>query len=291
MWEKIVLNLLSNAFKFTFDGEIAVSLQQTGLAVELCVRDTGTGIPSEDIPRLFERFYRVENAHGRTHEGSGIGLSLVQELVKLHGGAITVESMLGRGTTFTVSIPLGVQHLPGDQVGSGHTAVLPTKGSKLFVEEVLRWLPDADQRPIADPELPPLRDPPQDDDRPLVLVADDNADMRQYFVRLLGQHYRTEAALAAALQRTPDLILTDVMMPRLDGFGLIHALRADPRTSAVPVIMLSVRAGEESRIEGLHAGADDYLVKPFSGRGAAGPCGGPTSNGPHAPGGLRSDRG
>ena len=266
MWEKIVLNLLSNAFKFTFDGEIAVSMRHTDDAAELRVRDTGTGIRSEDIPRLFERFYQVENAHGRTHEGSGIGLSLVQELVKLHGGAITVESKPGRGTTFTVSIPLGAQHLAGDQVGSGHTTVQPTMGASRFVEEALRWLPDANH------ELPLLRDAPPGDDRPLVLVADDNADMRQYIVRLLGQHYRTEAvpdgqmALAAALERTPDLILTDVMMPRLDGFALLHALRADPRTSDVPVIMLSARAGEESRIEGLEEGADDYLVKPFSAR-------------------------
>ena len=270
MWEKIVLNLLSNAFKFTFDGEIAVSLRQAGLAAELRVRDTGTGIPSEDIPRLFERFYRVENAHGRTHEGSGIGLSLVQELVKLHGGAITVESKPGHGTTFTVSIPLGAQHLPGDQVGSGHTTLQPTMGASLFVDEALRWLPDADRRPVSDPVQPSLRDAPQGDDRPHVLVADDNADMRKYIVRLLSQHYRTEAvadgeaALAAALARTPDLVLTDVMMPRLDGFALLQALRADPRTSGVPVIMLSARAGEESRIEGLHGGADDYLVKPFS---------------------------
>ena len=127
MWEKIVLNLLSNAFKFTFDGEIAVSLRQAGLAVELCVRDTGTGIPSEDIPRLFERFYRVENAHARTHEGSGIGLSLVQELVKLHGGSISATSEVGHGTTFVVSIPLGSQHLPHDQVGGSRAAALPTR--------------------------------------------------------------------------------------------------------------------------------------------------------------------
>ena len=270
MWEKIVLNLLSNAFKFTFDGEIAVSLRRTGLAAELRVQDTGTGILSQNIPRLFERFYRVENARGRTHEGSGIGLSLVQELVKLHGGTITVESKLGRGTTFIVSIPLGAQHLPGDQVGSGHTAVQPTISASLFVEEALRWLPDANQRPAADPELPSLRDAPQAGDRPLVLVADDNADMRQYIVRLLAPHYRVEAvpdgqtALAAALARMPDLILTDVMMPRLDGFALLQALRADPRTSGVPVIMLSARSGEESRIAGMQEGADDYLVKPFS---------------------------
>ena len=278
MWEKIVLNLLSNAFKFTFEGEIAVSMRQTDFAAELRVRDTGTGVPAKEIPRLFERFHRVENARGRTHEGSGIGLALVQELLKLHGGSITATSEVGRGTTFTVSIPLGSQHLPDDQVGSSRADALTTTANP-FVEEALRWLPESDQRPATGSALPRPPDEPTgaassltrvDDERPLVLVADDNADMRQYVVRLLSEHYRTEAvpdgeaALAAARARMPDLVLTDAMMPRLDGFGLLQALRADPRTRDVPVIMVSARAGEESRIEGLQEGADDYIVKPFS---------------------------
>jgi PAS domain S-box-containing protein len=281
IWEKIVLNLLSNAFKFTFEGEIAVSMRQVDRAVELCVRDTGTGVPAEEIPRLFERFHRVENARRRTHEGSGIGLALVQELVNLHGGSISAASEVGRGTTFTISIPMGSRHLPQDQVGNRPAAPQPTAGTNPFVEEALRWLPVPEQRSAPGPEMPSIQDDPtdtatssggRDDERPLVLVADDNADMRQYVVRLLGPHYRTEAvqdgsaALVAARERTPDLILTDVMMPRLDGFGLLQALRADPRMSGVPVILLSARAGEESRIEGLQEGASDYLVKPFSAR-------------------------
>ena len=282
MWEKIVLNLLSNAFKFTFEGEIMVSTRIAGSAVQLRVQDTGTGIAAREIPLLFERFHRIENARGRTHEGSGIGLALVQELVKLHGGAISVESEVGVGTTFTVSIPLGAQHLPHDQLGSSDAAALSTMKASPFVEEALRWLPDADPSPAASTALPLLQEPAAgpaspliqkaDDDRPLVLVADDNADMRKYIVRLLAQRYRTEAvpdgesALAAARARVPDLILTDVMMPRLDGFGLLQALRADPLTSSVPVIMLSARAGEESRIDGMQEGAVDYLVKPFSAR-------------------------
>jgi PAS domain S-box-containing protein len=281
MWEKIVLNLLSNAFKFTFEGEIAVSMRQAEHAAELRVRDTGTGIPAEEMPRLFERFHRVENARGRTHEGSGIGLALVQDLVKLHSGSITAESEAGRGTTFVISIPLGTKHLPREQVGSSGSAAQPTTAANPFVEEALRWLPDAEQRPDPGSELPsfqedrsgPASSPHRlDADRPRVLVADDNADMRRYVLRLLSGPYAVEAvpdgaaALDSVRRQAPDLILSDVMMPRLDGFGLLRALRADPRTSSVPVVLLSARAGEESRVEGMKAGADDYLVKPFSAR-------------------------
>ncbi len=281
MWETVVLNLLSNAFKFTFEGKITVSLRQAERAVELRVSDTGTGVPADEVPRMFERFHRVENAKGRTHEGSGIGLALVHELVKLHGGAITIDSELGLGTTFAISIPLGAQHLPKDQVGNGPRAAQRTTSANVFAEEALRWLPSAGQTAAPAADLSSLQDtsidrvmaPQQaDGERPTVLIADDNTDMRQYLVRMLEPHYRTEAvpdgeaALAAALKRTPDLILTDVMMPRLDGFGLLQALRDNPRTASVPIIMLSARAGEDSRIEGMQEGADDYLVKPFSGR-------------------------
>jgi PAS domain S-box-containing protein len=281
MWEKIVLNLLSNAFKFTFDGEIAVSLRQVGRAAELRVRDTGTGIPAAELPRLFERFHRVENARGRTHEGSGIGLALVQELVKLHGGSITAESQVGRGTTFVVSVPLGSDHLPPEQVAKSGSESLPTTNAGPFVEEAFRWLPDAVRHldpgspspSLTDDQLAPASSPRQvDADRPRVLVADDNADMRRYVVRLLSDQYAVEscadgaAALDSVRRQVPDLILSDVMMPRLDGFGLLRKLRSDPRTAGVPVILLSARAGEESRVEGIQAGADDYLVKPFSAR-------------------------
>jgi PAS domain S-box-containing protein len=281
MWEKVVLNLLSNAVKFTFDGQIVVALRRVGQRVELRVQDTGTGIPAEEMPRLFERFHRIENARARTHEGSGIGLALVHELVKLHGGSITAESVPGQGTTFIVSVPLGSAHLPADQIREGRAMTSTATGAAPYVEETLRWLPD--EAPIGDDrrELPSFYEPvpssyqPQqnaNDDRPRVLVADDNADMRQYVVRLLAEHYRTEvvpdgeAALAKAREQPPDLVLTDVMMPRLDGFQLLRELRSDSRTRHVPVIMLSARAGEESRVEGLEAGADDYLVKPFGAR-------------------------
>ena len=289
MWEKIVLNLLSNAFKFTFKGEIAVTLRQAGRSAELVVRDTGTGIPTVEMPRLFERFHRIENAQGRTHEGSGIGLALVQELVKLHGGTISAESRAvgeagseaERGTTFRISIPLGTGHLPPEQVSGGRIAATPSARASPFVQEALRWLPDAEQSQDRGAALPSVHDDlpgavfasqQTKADLPRVLVADDNLDMRRYIERLLNGQYRVEtvpdgeAALAALRQRMPDLILTDVMMPRLDGFGLLRALRCDPRTAGVPVILLSARAGEESRVEGMQAGADAYLVKPFSAR-------------------------
>jgi PAS domain S-box-containing protein len=281
MWEKVVLNLLSNAFKFTFHGEIDIRLQQNENRVELSVRDTGIGIPPEEMPRMFERFHRVEKARGRTHEGSGIGLALVQELVKLHGGTITAASVLGAGTTFTVAIPLGLAHLPADQIGDYRNPDSLLAGAMPYVEEALRWLPDDEPR-TGPSELPSYHEsvpsphlgakPEEDANRPRVLIADDNADMRQYIARLLAERHQVEtapdgeAALAAARKEPPDLIVTDVMMPRLDGFGLLRELRADVRTRDVPVIMLSARAGEESRVEGMEAGADDYVVKPFSAR-------------------------
>jgi PAS domain S-box-containing protein len=271
MWEKVVLNLLSNAFKFTFEGEISVSLRASDGKVELQVRDTGIGIAADEIPRLFERFHRIESARGRTHEGSGIGLALVQELVKLHGGTVAAESTVGQGTRFTVCVPSGSAHLPADQIGAAGASASAGPGATPFVEEALRWLPD---NASAGASTEPLHErvSADDDDRPRVLVADDNADMRQYIAALLSEHCVVEtvadgeAALQAAFARPPKLVLTDVMMPRLNGFGLLQALRADSRTRALPIILLSARAGEESRIEGMEAGADDYLVKPFSGR-------------------------
>ncbi len=279
MWEKIVLNLVSNAFKFTLEGEIEVSLKQVGHTAELHVRDTGVGIPSEEIPRLFDRFHRVPNTRSRTHEGSGIGLALVQEFVKLHGGAIRVESVLGQGSAFIVSIPLGQDHLASAQVGGDRSLSSTATGAVPFVEEALRWLPESMQM-AASPELAPdyeLMAVPapsfsEDASRSRVLIADDNADMRLYLIRLLSERFEVQAvangqmALEAIKLRTPDLILSDAMMPELDGFGLLRKLRAKPATRTIPFILLSARAGEESRVEGLDAGADDYLVKPFSAR-------------------------
>jgi len=260
MWEKIVLNLVSNAFKFTLDGEIAVALARRDDQVELTVRDTGCGIPAAELPRVFERFHRVDGTRGRTHEGTGIGLALVQELVRLHGGSIAVASEPGTGTAFTVAIPIGAAQATGAPVDGD----LPDRRAEAnaYAEEAMRWLPD-------EPSVGPA--PALGLERPRLIVADDNADMRDYLRRLLGRwDVETVAnghqALAAIRARRPDLVITDVMMPELDGFGLIAAIRADPELGDLPVIMLSARAGEEARIEGLEAGATDYLGKPFAAR-------------------------
>ena len=274
MWEKIVFNLLSNAFKFTFEGEIKVSLTEKVDHVELAVSDTGTGIPEDELQHLFERFHRVKGARGRSYEGSGIGLALVQELVKLHGGTVSVASKIDRGTTFTVAIPTGFDHLPAERLGAARTLVSTGLRGEAYVEEVLKWLPTNGHAAERRPELAGMSDvaEPQLSDRPRILLADDNADMRDYVRRLLSGKYEVEAvadgeaAVQATREQQFDLVLTDVMMPKVDGFGVLHALRSDEQTRTIPVILLSARAGEESRVEGMGAGADDYLVKPFSAR-------------------------
>ncbi|WP_325063125.1 PAS domain S-box protein [Halovulum marinum] len=280
MWEKIVLNLLSNAFKFTLDGGIAVRLAaQDGRAV-LTVRDTGTGIPASELPRLFDRFHRVEGAQGRSFEGTGIGLSLVRELVEQHSGTIDVASDEGVGTTVTVAIPLGTAHLPAERIAAAASAPGDANLRQPFVEEALRWLPDETapgaerlaSEIIADAdELPRAPAPERTGAR--IVLADDNADLRLYLTRLLEADRHEviavangEAALRAVRDQRPSLVISDVMMPRMNGFELLQALRADPDLGDLPVLLLSARAGEESRVAGLDAGADDYLTKPFSAR-------------------------
>lgn len=276
MWEKIVLNLLSNAFKFTFEGKIEVSLQRKGVFAELSVRDTGTGIPAEELPHLFERFHRVKSARGRTFEGSGIGLALVQELAQIHGGTVRVESEPGRGSTFTVAIALGKDHLRAERVGSQRDRAPAASRRDAYVQEAVHWmLGDAGashDAPVPASFASTSRETLPTGAKPRILLVDDNADMRAYVMRLLAVEYEVEvvgdgaAALGAARRRRPDLVLTDVMLPKLDGFGLLREIRADEALRGIPIILLTARAGEEPRLEGFQAGADDYLTKPFTAR-------------------------
>lgn len=274
MWEKIVFNLLSNAYKFTFNGSISILLRPLENAVELRVMDTGIGIPEEEMPHLFERFHRIEQSQGRTHEGSGIGLALISELVKLHKGSIKAESKVGKGTTFIVTLPFGTTHLPKEQIGTRNYVKNSTE-AKQFVEEACHWLPeiqdDNELELLHDSTLPPA-DIVEAQQRARILIVDDNADMRHYLMRLLTPRYQVEsasngkAALTLVRKNAPCLIISDAMMPQLDGFGFLKELRSDANTANIPVIILSARAGEESRIEGMQSGADEYLVKPFSAR-------------------------
>ncbi len=274
MWTKIVSNLLSNALKATFAGGIEIGLAARNGQAVLDVTDTGIGIAPKELDHLFERFHRVTGARSRSHEGSGIGLALTAELVNLHGGTIVAKSVPGQGTRFSVRVPLGMAHLPAEQIvltptGGATNIFRETEG---FLAESSRWLDYEARSRTTDmsPMLPATND--GTDDRLRVLVVDDNLDMREYIVGLLADHYAVETApdgvVALKMVRAspPDLVLTDVMIPGLDGFGLLAAMRSDPTTMHVPIVMLSARAGDEATIEGLEAGADDYLTKPFTGR-------------------------
>lgn len=236
----------------------------------LQVSDTGEGITENELPNLFQRFYRIEGTRSRTHEGSGIGLAFVQELVKLHGGSIRAESRIGEGTTFTVSIPTGSAHLPADKLSV--TAEAPQiHNAGVFIEEASGWLTNSDFQQLL-PEG--VTAGGHTEQSALILVVDDNSDMRAYVARILGEipGWRINTAVNGldAMQKArnekPDLILSDVMMPDMNGFELLAELRTDERLKRIPVVLLSARAGEEATLEGLEKGADDYLVKPFSAR-------------------------
>ncbi|MFV2100342.1 SpoIIE family protein phosphatase [Micromonospora sp. LOL_024] len=264
MWEKIVLNLVSNALKFTFDGEITIRVREVDGAARLEVSDTGVGIMPTELPHIFERFHRVPGARSRSHEGTGIGLALVRELVEMHGGGVDATSRIEVGSIFTVTVPFGSGHLPADRIADTDDTVAPElRQAGLFVAETEQWTagPAPASRRAVDP-APAGR----------ILVVDDNHDLREHVAGLLAPRWEVQTAtdgvdaLRLATDTAFDLVLTDVMMPRLDGFGLVAALRADPRTRYVPIVLLSARAGSAEEVAGLSAGADDYLTKPFSGQ-------------------------
>jgi DNA-binding response OmpR family regulator len=251
--ETVLVNLLSNALKFTPAGgtvEVTLALDDAGEGgVVLTVRDTGDGIAADHLPHVFDRFYQVDASATRKHEGAGIGLALVEQLVKLHGGTIHADSALGKGSTFTVTLP-ALQAPDGD--------ALPNEPLTIATA------------PPAEPTAPPSDPAEETPDKPLVLVVEDNADMRALLGEHLAREYRVEQAgdgehgLHRALDLVPDLVVSDVMMPRRDGFDLLAALKADIRTSHIPVVLLTARADAESRLKGIGRGADGYLAKPFA---------------------------
>lgn len=260
MWETIVVNLLSNALKFTLKGEIAVTLREAGGKAALTVRDTGIGIDESEIPFVFERFYRVRGAQGRSREGTGIGLAMVQELVKLHSGEVFVESEVGGGSRFSVSIPLGAAHLPAGRIGTAASI-------QATVEALPGWVSEESREPVALPVASAASGP-----RSRILFADDSAGMRDYVRRLLGRAYEVTVvndgveALEAARKTLPDLVLSDVQMPNMDGLELVKTVRGDEVLKTVPVVLLSASAAEQQKAQAFESGVDDYLVKPFSAR-------------------------
>jgi CheY-like chemotaxis protein/anti-sigma regulatory factor (Ser/Thr protein kinase) len=255
MWETIMLNLLSNAVKYTLTGSITVAVHSDSSFCRIMIRDTGVGIAEADLKRLGERFFRAESAHGRSVEGTGIGLSLVRGLVDLQHGSIEFASELERGTTVTIRLPRSVGARP---VGHSPAGLLDNP----YVVEADQWV-----TPLATSSQDAA---PEPDGRELVLIADDNADMRTHLERVLSEHWRTvlvadgQEGIETARKLRPSVVVTDVMMPRLNGFEFVAAIRADPALAAIPVLMLSARAGAEAVSEGYSIGADDYLPKPFS---------------------------
>jgi len=276
--EKIITNLLSNAFKFTPDGgevsvltglcrDVQLNVPTKGECVAISVADTGIGVPADELSRVFDRFYQVDSSQTREHEGSGIGLALTKELVELHHGTISVKSEVGKGTEFAVMLPLGRDHLKGDEVVE--------EGEPQPTAESLRAIPtgrESEAIPHMDQIASARENVPRNDTTPLVLVVEDNADVRAYMREYLVTGYEVQEAhdgaegIEKAKESIPDLIISDVMMPKQDGYELCKALKLDEKTSHIPIILLTAKAGTENRIEGLETGADDYLTKPFDAR-------------------------
>jgi signal transduction histidine kinase len=272
-----VLNLLSNALKHTFKGGITVSLfasDESTDFIELRVDDTGIGIPPKELPKLFQRFHRVQGARSRSDEGTGVGLALIRAIARLHGGDVSAVSREGLGSSFRVRLRRGAAHLPKDKLlQSARAGTLDATRVAGYVEEAMQWSASESERP--EPHALDIEEASKAEPgvrRARVLLADRNRDMRSYIGRLLGRSYDVtavadgDAALQSALDQPPDIIVLDAVLPVRNGFELLKELRASERTRSIPVILLSSRAGEDAALEGLDAGADDYLVKPFTGK-------------------------
>ena len=290
--EKILFNLLSNAFKFTpAGGGITVSipplsppLEEGGEGearkVRIIISDTGPGISPEKLPYIFDRFYQTDDSYTKDQEGTGIGLALTKELVELHHGKIIVESEVGKGTTFTVTMPLGKEHFKVEEIIEPDEALNNrTIEQRNSTNEVIQPSPanagSMLHTNIENPRLSgrqaasSIQHPASDPDQPVLLIVEDNADMRTYIRSYLDKSYHVfeadngKSGLELAVEQVPDLVISDVMMPGMDGFELCEKIKTDERTSHIPVILLTAKAGSESRIEGLETGADDFITKPF----------------------------
>jgi|GEM_PF-4077462 len=263
MWEIIVLNLVSNAFKFTFEGRIEVILKVNKKHVQLHVHDTGIGISNDNLSRIFERFTRIEAVRSRAYEGTGIGLALVKELVAIHGGTIKVRSTPGKGTKFIVIIPKGKSHLPARQIYEFRNSSGDVSYAETFLQQAASWsAADARQKTSGILDIATKH---------ALLIVDDNSDMRNYLETLLSENNQiilAENGMTAMelIQNglSPDLIIADIMMPEMDGIEFLGRLKRDPKTARIPVMMISARSAEDSKISALRNGADDYIVKPFS---------------------------
>lgn len=271
--ENVFVNLIGNALKFTDAGGVVEVMmkvdreeeQSTGRFVTVEVRDTGIGIPTSDLVRVFDRFYQVDDSSTRHYEGTGVGLALVQDLVQLHGGEVLVTSEVGVGTTFTVRLPLGVEHLEERELMVEEDA----KGAVATGSAEALWAGgDGAERERAIHTLMPNAQPDASKEG-RILIVEDNADVRAYLVSHLATGFAiVEAANGVeALERLReaevDLVISDVMMPEMDGFALLEIIKNDPMWRTLPVLMLTARAGEEERLRGLEAKANDYLTKPF----------------------------
>ena len=257
--EKIFYNLLSNAFKFTEDyGEISVLISEKDQAIEVRIKDNGIGIPENQIESIFNRFHQVDQSETRGQEGTGIGLALVKELVHLHSGSISAKSKEGKGTTIIVRLLLGNAHFSMDQLEASVASPLESPiPAFISTERINLKETPAPLKPLSASKLP------------VVLVIEDNADVRTYIKQYLHHSFQIleavngEEGILKALKYLPDLIISDVMMPKKGGYEVCAELKTDPRTSHIPVILLTAKATREEKLQGLETGADDYLIKPF----------------------------
>jgi signal transduction histidine kinase/CheY-like chemotaxis protein len=276
-YEKILYNLISNAFKYTGEGgRVSVAIPPpaspppTGRGgqggVQIVISDTGYGIPPENLPHIFDRFYQADDHGNNYQEGTGIGLALTKELVELHHGSISVESKVGQGTTFTVFLPLGKEHLTPEEIELFDSSQMKFDSEKTHLTP---WPPLLEERGNRGQGGNGGEVPAETEDLPLLLIVEDNADMRYYIRSNIAGDFKIseaedgEQGLEKAIEKVPDLIISDVMMPKMDGMELCRKLKTDERTSHIPVILLTAKASMEDRLEGLETGADDFLTKPF----------------------------